>query len=145
MKKFVLVGVVVVLVSLAITLIPEGKISQISFPNGHLINVELADTPEERKTGLMYRESLLQNRGMLFIYENEAIRTFWMKNTLIPLDMIFLNKDFEIVDILEGVPPCEKDPCPIYPSKGEAQYVLEVNSGLSEISGLAVGQTLQVE
>ena len=103
-----------------------------------LVFVELADDEEERREGLMYRQSLEENSGMLFLYESERELSFWMKNTFIPLDIIFINSDFEIVDIHHAV-PCRADPCPQYVSKLPAQYVLEVNGGFAEKKGIEEG------
>ncbi len=103
------------------------------------ITVEIADTAEEQMIGLMYRESLAEKRGMLFIFPDEKERVFWMKNTLIPLDMIFIDKDGTIVDIKENVQPCTADPCGKYPSFAPALYVLEVNAGFVQSNGIQIG------
>lgn len=93
-------------------------------------NVEIADTIEERSEGLMHRENLETDAGMFFVYEGEQDRMgFWMKNTLISLDMIFFDKDMKVVDYFVNVPPCEKEPCPHYIPGVASQYVLEVNAG----------------
>ncbi|MBW3013234.1 DUF192 domain-containing protein [Candidatus Woesearchaeota archaeon] len=94
--------------------------------DGELIEVEIVDTPLERKEGLMHRESLCISCGMLFIMDKEAKHSFWMKNTLIPLDMVFINSDLVIVDVLHAE-PCKEDPCVHYTPKEDALYVLETN------------------
>ncbi len=104
--------------------------------------VEVPDDAEEHMRGLMFREHLPWNAGMLFAFNSEESRAFWMKNTLIPLDMIFVDDNSEIVDIIENVPPCEQDPCPVYPSEEPAQYVLEVNAGFVQQNGVQVGDRL---
>lgn len=91
--------------------------------------IETADTSDLRQQGLMYRESMPANRGMLFVWENEQPRTFWMKNTLIPLDMIWINGLNEIVDI-QAAEPCKVENCPHYSGKAPAKYVLELNQGV---------------
>jgi uncharacterized membrane protein (UPF0127 family) len=91
--------------------------------------VEIADTREERELGLMYREFMPANMGMLFVFEEENPRNFWMKNTLIPLDMIWLDAEKNIVDI-QAAQPCKVENCPIYSGKAPAQYVLELNPGV---------------
>ena len=96
-----------------------------------LVYVEIADEPHELNQGLMFRENLELDRGMFFVFDDERTLSFWMKNTLIPLDMLFVDADFRIVDIKENVPPCKEDPCPSYPSKKPAKYVLEVNAGFT--------------
>ena len=95
-----------------------------------IINVQIADDNEERMKGLMFIEKLDENGGMLFIFEKEDYQAFWMKNTLIPLDMIFINDELQIVDIKNAI-PCKRDPCAIYTSKQPARYVLEVNGGFA--------------
>jgi uncharacterized membrane protein (UPF0127 family) len=79
---------------------------------------------------------------MLFAFSDEEPRTFWMKNTLIPLDMMFVDSSSRIVDIKENVPPCEQDECPTYPSQEPAQYVLEVNAGFVQDKGVKIGDQL---
>lgn len=91
--------------------------------------IEVVDTPELRQQGLMHRESMAANRGMLFVWEEEQPRTFWMKNTLIPLDMIWINEAKEIVDI-QAAEPCKVENCPHYRGKAPAKYVLELNQGV---------------
>jgi uncharacterized membrane protein (UPF0127 family) len=92
-------------------------------------NVELAVTDEEKTKGLMYRPYLEKNNGMLFVYDDEGIKNFWMKNTLIPLDLIWINEDMEVVFVKEKAQPCS-DSCPIITPNKKAKYVLEINSGL---------------
>jgi uncharacterized protein len=104
--------------------------------------VEVPDDSEESMRGLMFRIHLPWNAGMLFPYSNEEPRTFWMKNTLIPLDMIFVDSSSKIVEIKENVPPCEQEECPTYPSVQPAQYVLEVNAGFVQEKGVKVGDRL---
>jgi YVTN family beta-propeller protein len=104
--------------------------------------VEIPDDREEFARGLMFRKHLPMNAGMLFAYSDEETRSFWMKNTLIPLDMIFADSSSKIVDIKENVPPCAQDECPSYPSKEPAQYVLEVNSGFVQDRGIKIGDQL---
>jgi len=79
----------------------------------------------------MFREYLPENSGMLFIFPESGIYQFWMKNTLIPLDIIWLNENYKVVQI-EHVEPCQSNPCPIYNPEKEAKYVLEVNSRLTD-------------
>jgi uncharacterized membrane protein (UPF0127 family) len=88
--------------------------------------VEVAQTVEERQQGLMYRETMPANQGMIFNFSNEAPRNFWMKNTLIPLDMIWIDANKTIVDI-QAAEPCKVENCPIYSGAAPAQYVLELN------------------
>ncbi len=104
-------------------------------------SVEVVSAPAERARGLMFRESLAPDTGMLFVFEQEGVYPFWMKNTLVPLDIIWINAEREIVFISEETPPCEADPCPRYNPGAAARYVLEVNAGAAEQEGIEVGDT----
>lgn len=99
--------------------------------------VYVADTPDERSHGLMFVQDLPQEYGMLFIFPEEGNYSFWMKDTLIPLDIIWIDKDLKVVSI-ETAQPCQADPCPVYMG-GNAKYVLEVNGGAANRTGLVPG------
>ena len=88
----------------------------------------VASTPALRRVGLMNRAHLDSNKGMLFILDKPSIQSFWMKNTLIPLDIIWISEDFRVVDIQQAS-PCSHSPCTRYAPKTTAKYVLEVNQG----------------
>jgi len=102
------------------------------------INTEIAKTLLEQEFGLMYVRKLDSNKGMWFPYNQERTLSFWMKNTLIPLDIIFINKDFQIVDIKENFLPCHEDVCESYMAKVKAQYVLEINSGYASRNNINI-------
>ena len=91
--------------------------------------VELARTPDARARGLMHRTALAPDAGMLFCYPAAAYPAFWMKNTLIPLDIIWISNELKIVHIAHRVPPCRGQPCPRYRPRAPARYVLEINAG----------------
>jgi len=114
----------------------------VHFDNANFV-VELARTDAEKAQGLMHRESLHPKHGMLFLFDEESPRTFWMKNTKIPLDMVFLDKDMVVVEVKANVPPCTEDPCPSSPSS-PAQYVLEINAGLAEKNNIVVGSKMSL-
>ena len=129
----------------AIDIVRAEDVNNISNNNSPFIVrvfVEVTDDGEEHMRGLMFRQHLPWNAGMLFAFNSEELQAFWMKNTLIPLDMIFVDENMEIVDIIENVPPCEQDPCPLYPSEEPAQYVLEVNAGFVQQNAVRVGDRL---
>jgi len=96
------------------------------------INVEFARTPEELQKGLMNRVSLPKNSGMLFVFSDEETRNFWMKNTLIPLDVIFISSKGRVNEITTLNPCPETEICQSYNSKTPAQYVLEINAGSAD-------------
>jgi len=97
--------------------------------------IEIADEDAERKQGLMYRESLPSQNGMLFVFEQENVHSFWMKNTRIPLDMIRIDSDGKVIDI-QTAEPCTHDPCQTYVPSWAGRYVLEINAGLSDLVGI---------
>ncbi|MGI9010834.1 MAG: DUF192 domain-containing protein [Nitrososphaeraceae archaeon] len=106
------------------------------------IYIEIANDPYEIQKGLMFRKSLEWNNGMLFVYGDERYRSFWMKNTNIPLDIIFVDKNFKIVDIKKNAKPCLSYKCPSYPSKAPANYVLEVNGDFVNKNKIQIGDKL---
>jgi uncharacterized membrane protein (UPF0127 family) len=108
-----------------------------SFP----LTIELAKTPQEQANGLMYRTELCEDCGMLFIYDHEQILTFWMKNTLISLDMIFINGNGEIVNIAQNTKINQTQER--YSSKILAKYVLEVNGGWCKGNGVEIGDKVE--
>jgi len=103
---------------------------------------EIADTPEKHSRGLMFRQKIKDNYAMLFVFKEEDYRSFWMKNTRISLDILFLNRERQIVDMALSVPPCTGDPCPGYDSKLPARYVLEINGGLAKKMKLKIGDKI---
>jgi|SRR3989344_4109172 len=106
--------------------------------------VETSDNPLERTQGLMFRSSLDENKGMLFIFESSGLYSFWMKNTLIPLDIIWINENLEIIDIQRDAQPCTSEVCKSYSLSSEALYVLEINSGLTEKYGMNIGDKVEI-
>ncbi|MFC1699260.1 DUF192 domain-containing protein [Candidatus Omnitrophota bacterium] len=108
-------------------------------------SVELAQTAEQRSLGLMFREHLDPDQGMLFIYPEQGNYSFWMKNTLIPLDMIWINKDQAVVFIGQDIQPCRAEPCPKISPDCPAKYVLELNSGTVDKIGLKIGDQLEFD
>jgi uncharacterized protein len=100
------------------------------------VNVEIADDESERTRGLMFREQLAANAGMLFLFERSQQLTFWMRNTYLPLDMIFIEPSMTILGVVENAEP-RTDLSRSVP--GNSQYVLEVNAGFSREHGLTAG------
>lgn len=112
-------------------------VATLEAPNGDQVSffVEIADDAAERTTGLMFRETLAEDAGMLFVFEQEQSLAFWMKNTLIPLDILYFAANGEMVSWTTMV-PCTADPCETYPSAGPAQYALEVPAGVVQTQGI---------
>jgi uncharacterized protein len=101
--------------------------------------VEVAKTQQELSRGLMFRGSLKEDAGMLFVFQEEGEYGFWMKNTLIPLDIIWINEKKEVVYISKNTLPCKEEICPSVGPGREAKYVLELNGGMAEKIGLTEG------
>src|SRR5438105_1482178 len=114
----------------------------VTYPNGTRIQVELADTNEKRALGLMFREQLPNDRGMLFVFSEPGQWVFWMKNTTIPLDIVWLDRHKKIVDLVENIPGCRGDPCLQYQPAQQASYVLELAAGAVKREKLAKGMQL---
>src|SRR5919106_4709465 len=104
--------------------------------------VEIADTAAKRELGLQYRRELATDRGMIFLFPVESDHSFWMKNTFIPLDMIFINRDRKIVGIVEQAVPFSTDARVV---SAPRLYVLEINGGLSRRYGFRAGDTVRFE
>lgn len=97
---------------------------------GQRFGVEVAKTQEERARGLMFRDEMGADRGMVFVHDSEDLQAYWMKNTKIPLDILYFDSKRRLVSQRRNVPPCSAgDRCPPYPSDAPAKYVLELNAG----------------
>lgn len=117
----------------------------VTFPNGTKITAEVKRQDFDLLRGMMYRESLAQDRGMLFAHPAEDTFRYWMYQTKIPLDIIWMSRDRRIVEISPDTPPCTAEKasaCPNYGGNQKSQYVLEVNSGVVARNGLKVGDYL---
>jgi hypothetical protein len=132
----------VVQASAAQSRLPRGRAT---FPDRTTVSVDIADTDPIRERGLMFRDHLAPNEGMIFVFPEPGYYPFWMKNTLIPLDMLWLDAQGRIVSIARSVPPCKADPCPTSPPDANASYVIEVVSGFSRQHGLKVGDVVKLE
>jgi uncharacterized membrane protein (UPF0127 family) len=111
---------------------------------GKHFSIEIAETESDRARGLMFRDSMLADHGMLFLFDHPAPQTFWMKNTHIPLDILYFDQNYKLVSAQQRVPPCRSEPCVVYPSEGPAQYVLELNAGMADKLGVKPGDELKV-
>jgi uncharacterized membrane protein (UPF0127 family) len=122
--------------------VPRGRAV---FGDGTKVSVEIADSPQTRERGLMFRERLTANEGMVFVFDRPGFYPFWMKNTLIPLDIVWLDPAGRIVSIAASVPPCKADPCPTYAPAGNAMFVVELVSGFAREHGLKPGDGVTLE
>jgi uncharacterized protein len=119
---------------------PRVRISDANGSSEAVVRVEVADNAETRELGLMYRQHLGQDVGMLFVFKRPQHLTFWMKNTEIPLDMIFAAADGTVVGIIENAEPFSERMVAV---SGNSQYVLEVNGGFARRQGIKAGDRLQ--
>ena len=123
----------------------EIGITPVTFPNGVRINAETMRTDIELLKGLMFRESMPSNRGMLFIHPQENTYHYWMYQTKIPLDIIWMDHDRRVVELSLDTPPCKSTSakqCINYGGTQKSKYVLEVNAGMAAKNGIKVGDTL---
>jgi uncharacterized protein len=107
-----------------------------------IVEAELAFTDANRARGLMFRENLAPDAGMLFVFAEMDTHGFWMKNTLIPLDILWLNERKEVVYIVTAQ-PCKKDPCPSIVPMQKSRYVLELNAGFAKKHKIGVGSQME--
>jgi len=132
------------LVSLASLAAQQPRYASVDFPDRTHVRAELATTEAERELGLMKRTSLGDLDGMLFVFDAPGLHAFWMKDTLISLDMLWIDANGKVVSVAESVPPCKTAECPTYPPRAAASYVLEVNAGFARKHAVRVGDTLSV-
>nr|WP_155706505.1 DUF192 domain-containing protein [Gloeocapsopsis dulcis] len=111
---------------------------------GRKISLEVARTPREQAIGLMYRDTIADDRGMLFVFEPARPVGFWMKNVRFPLDMIFLENG-QVKAIAPAVPPCKTEPCPTYGPETPINQVIELRGGRAAELGIRVGDRLDIQ
>jgi len=132
----ILLALITVFSVLFSTEVDHERFVHIFFPNEVSITAELAVSNEGRARGLMFRERIDFDQGMLFVFEEEGIHSFWMKNMKISLDILWLDHEKRIIHIEKCVPPCKEIPCPSYSSSIPAMYVLELKAGSVDKNGL---------
>jgi uncharacterized protein len=119
------------------------KTTEIKIGN-NVVHATVANTPLKQAKGLMFVENMPRNEGMLFVFERESPHIFWMKNTLISLDIIWINSEKRIIDI-QTANPCVKDPCQQYAPKEDSLYVLEVNANWAKTHGVKTGDYVEMD
>jgi len=148
MKKkiifIILLPIILITVGLILFESRNKKEGEVCFKN-NCFKVELAVTPEEQKQGLMFRKNLDQDEGMLFVFKEEEEYPFWMKDTLIPLDIIWINQNKEVVFISENTQPCSENQCAFINPDKKAQYVLELKAGRVRDIGLKIGDKMDIK
>ncbi|MCC6139145.1 MAG: DUF192 domain-containing protein [Nitrospira sp.] len=121
------------------------KLISVKTPSGTVVQAEIADTPQKRAAGLMYRDHLKKDHGMMFFFDQAQEWTFWMKNTLIALDLIWMDEKKRVIHIERNVPVCTRtdDSCPQYRPNDGALYVLEIAAGTVDGLKIEKGTKLQ--
>ena len=117
-------------------------ISEICFEN-KCFEVEIADTAEKKRVGLMNRKYLDPDSGMLFVFDQAGIYNLWMKNTLIPLDMIWIDENNKVIFIKENAEPCKTERCKTFGLDENARYILEINGGMAGETKVEVGDEIE--
>jgi uncharacterized membrane protein (UPF0127 family) len=117
----------------------------LTLPSGKVLQVEVMASDEDRAMGLMFRPSLPQDRGLLFVFDRVDFHGFWMKNCKFAIDMVWLDEERKVVHVTESVPPCKSDPCPIYQPLRRAAYVVELNAGQARREKAVLGSALTFE
>ena len=119
---------------------PSARLGQVVLPSGHVLEVEVADTPAKVQRGYMFRKRVSDREGMVFLLGSLDFHPFWMKNCRVSLDIIWLDETWKVVHIERELPPCkEKAPCPSHQPLQASLYVLEVQAGLATREGLSLG------
>ncbi len=152
-------GLLAIALLMSMTGAPSGRQwasprAAVRFPDKTVVRVEVVDTPDRRQRGLMFRESLAESDGMLFVFEQPGSYPFWMQNCLIAIDIIWLDRESRVLSIAHSVPPCRlpncsppcaSPDCPTYPHEGRALYVVEVASGFAKRHGVKPGDRVVLE
>jgi len=119
----------------------------VQLPDGFEVRCEVMVDPRDMARGMMFRESLAENRGMLFLHGDSGRYTYWMYNVVIPLDIIWMDRNHRIVEMSPNTPPCGEtiaDRCPVYGGNSDSMVVLEMAAGSIEKHDLRLGQRLQL-
>ncbi len=124
--------------------VAEARQPRVILPSGAVYRLEVARTPEEQAQGLMFRESLPEKTGMLFLFKDNGVHRFWMKNTMIPLDMVWMDAEGKVLFVSADTPPCKADPCPNYGPESPAASVLEIAAGKAVREKIVVGSVLRL-
>ena len=142
-KPIPIIGFLIALIASVTACQAEPKV-MITTKDGRNVSfvVEIADTPSKREMGLQYRRELAADRGMIFLFPGESQQSFWMKNTPLALDMIFINRERKIVGIVEQTVPFSLDPRSV---GAPSQYVLEINGGLAKRHAIKAGDAVRFD
>lgn len=123
----------------------EPKVIPLTLPSGRVLQSELMVSDEDRQMGLMFRPSLPADRGLLFVFENSDFHGIWMKNCRFPIDIVWLDENRKVVHVAESVPPCKKDPCPVYLPQQRASYVVEIGARQARKEKALIGSAVSFD
>ena len=117
----------------------------LTLPSGKVLTVEVMVEDADRQMGLMFRPSLPEDRGMLFVFGELDFHGIWMKNCKFPIDIVWLDEEKKVVHVAESVPPCKADPCPVYNPMRRASYVIELSAGQARREKAVVGAAVRFD
>lgn len=123
----------------------SAAIIPLTLPSGKVLQVEVMVKDGDRAMGLMFRPSLPEDHGMLFIFEELGFHSIWMKNCRFPIDILWLDEHGRIVHRAESVPPCKTEPCPVYQPLQQALYVVELSAGQARREKASLGSSLSFQ
>jgi uncharacterized membrane protein (UPF0127 family) len=121
------------------------KVIPMTLPSGKVLKIEVMVEDRDRMMGLMFRPSLPEDRGLLFVFEHVDYHAIWMKNCKFPIDVVWLDEAKQVVHVAENTPPCKADPCPVYAPSRKAAFVVEINAGQAAREKLVPGSGLSFE
>jgi uncharacterized membrane protein (UPF0127 family) len=131
-----------VMASAAATLPATPAVVPLKLPSGTVLSTEVMVEDNDRAMGLMFRPSLAKDRAMLFVFDVADFHGIWMKNCKFPIDIVWLDESRKVVHVAESVPPCRKDPCPVYQPMQRAAFVVEMNAAQAKREKVVKGATL---
>ena len=147
-KSIVILLIVLILIITIYFVFPNnGEITKVCI-NNSCFHVEVANSESEREIGLMNRDFLENNSGMLFVFPENGIHSFWMKDTKIPLDMIWISNAGKVLYVQKNAEPCLDyviKSCPVYQPNFPSRYILEINAGVSDEEGIKVGDLVEID
>ena len=138
-------GCLATLLVLAASSSATPKVEPLTLPSGKILQVEVMVEDADRAMGLMFRPSLAEDRGMLFVFDELAFHGIWMKNCKFPIDIVWLDEERRVVHVAERTPPCKGEPCPVYEPLRRAAYVLELNAGQARREKVVLGAALSFQ
>ncbi|MGH9889446.1 MAG: DUF192 domain-containing protein [bacterium] len=127
------------LLGLALSTSATPEVIPLTLPSGKVFQTEVMVSDEDRAMGVMFRPSLPADRALLFVFEGLDFHGIWMKNCRFPIDVVWLDENRETVHIAAAIPPCKKEPCPVYQPLRRAAYVIEMNAGQAKNNKIKIG------